>query len=86
MSSSISLEIHGIDEDSLRGYLVSLGGTLLADRTIAGPGWLARITCQPDYRLGLAAFCSYRVEMEGEEQTLREVWPRFEVKILRPGG
>jgi hypothetical protein len=84
--SVIALELHGISEETLRGYLLGLGGELRSPGQIAGPGWTARITHLPDYHLGRAAFCCFQVEMEGEGEALRTAWRRFELRIMRPGG
>lgn len=81
-----SLEIHGIPEETLRGYLVALGGDDTSNETITGPGWTAAVTKLPDYRLGRLIMCCFRVEMAGEETAVREAWRRFELRVLRPGG
>ncbi len=82
--ANFSLKIHGIPEETLRGYLTRLGGESRVDGQIAGPGWTARITVQPDYRLGSASFCCFLVEMEGEGAG--EAWRQFRLRVLRPGG
>ncbi len=83
---TIVRELRGIPEEVLREYLLGLGGQLQPDGGLVGDGWQARLTRLPDYQIGKAAFCNYRFELEGEADVLRELWPRFEVRILRPGG
>lgn len=79
-------ELHGIPRDTLCQYLVQLGGEVDASGEVEGKGWKAKITSQPDYRIGKASFCSFLVEMEGDEDVLPTVWQGFEIRCMRPGG
>jgi hypothetical protein len=84
--STLTRELHGITEETLRSYLIRLGGMAQPDGNVTGSDWMARVIRLPDYKLGRASFCSYRVEMAGDPQTLREIWQRFELMTMRPGG
>jgi hypothetical protein len=81
-----SLEIHGIAEDTLRGYLLKSNGETAADGSIAGPGWVATVTRKPDYVFRQMRLCCFVVELEGEEEAAAAAWERFKLSILRPGG
>ena len=85
-ATTFACELHGIPAETLLQYLARLGAETSPAGDLAGPGWTARLIPLPDYRLGQASFCSFRVELEGEEEVLRQLWPRFELLTLRPGG
>ena len=85
-ATTFTCELHGIPAETLRRYLARLGAEPLPTGDLTGPGWTARLIPLPDYRLGQATFCSFRVELQGEDEVLRQVWPRFELLTQRPGG
>lgn len=86
MIETITRELRGLPDWVLHEYLEKLGGLPQPDGSFAGEGWQARLTRLPDEKRGVMVFCVYRLEFSGEDDVLREVWPRFELKILRPGG
>jgi hypothetical protein len=79
-------ELRGIPEWVLRKYLEKLGGQYQPDGWFCGAGWKARLTLLEDQQYKTLTFCCVKVEFEGDSQALAEVWPRFELKTLRPGG
>ena len=83
---TITRQLRGIPDWVLKEYLESLGGQLQPDGWFTGPGWQARFTRLPDEKHGPMVFQCYQLEFQGDAETLRQVWPRFELKILRPGG
>ena len=61
------LEIRGIDEGLLKGYLVAeFGATEGGEGTVAGEGWLARFVRGEPIRIGLVMTPVLFVEFEGE--------------------
>jgi hypothetical protein len=73
--TTYTLEVHGIQEETLRAYLTRLGGESREGGKIFGPSWSARITRQPDYRLAAPRFVPF--------------WSRWKAKgrkSRRPGG
>lgn len=79
-------EIRGIEEETLRGYLIHLGGESRQDGSIVGPGWEAHLTRLPAYQLGKAVFCCFQVEWMGESEAVNSILRQFDLRVMRPGG
>jgi len=82
----ITQELKGIPDWVLKEYLESLGGQLQQDGWFNGVGWRAHYTRLQDVSYGVMVFQRYLLEFQGDAETLSQVWPRFELKIMRPGG
>lgn len=82
----LTREIHGIAAETLREYLIRLGGADQPGGIIAGAEWRASIRQMPDYQLGKASFCSFLVEIAGKEEAVEKIMRQFELRIMRPGG
>jgi hypothetical protein len=86
MIETITRELRGIPDWVLHEYFTKLGGLPQPDGSYASANWEARLTRLPDVQKGIMTFCVYRLDFSAEAAVLREVWPKFELKILRPGG
>lgn len=83
---TVNREIHGIPEDTLRDYLVRLGGEREPGGIIDGGRWRASISQMPDYQLGKMSFCSFLVQIVGEKEPVEKLVQQFDLRIMRPGG
>ncbi len=63
---TLTREIHGIGAETLREYLIRLGGENQQGGIIVGKEWRASISQLPDYQLGKASFCCFLVEIAGK--------------------
>lgn len=86
MIETITRELRGLPDWVLCEYLTKIGGRQQPDGSFTGDGWQAGLTRLPDIHRGVLTYCVYRLEFRGESAVLREVWPQFELRILRPGG
>ncbi len=67
-------------------YLEELGGVAGPSGAVSGPGWHATITQMEDFVIGSLRVGQIRLDWQGSEQAVEEVWPRIEQKLLRAGG
>jgi len=71
---------------SYEDYLESLGDQLKENGWFIGLGRRANYARLPDSTYGRMNFQHYLIELKGDAETLNQVRPRFELKIMRPGG
>jgi hypothetical protein len=83
---TIRFEMKGIAAATIADYLGSLGGVLNPEGWFVGPGWQARITPRTDQNVGRLAFERLWFEWQGDAAAAETIWPRFRLKIMRPGG
>ncbi len=78
--------MRGIPYFLLKEYLQELGGTLLAEDTVAGPGWTVRLEKMEPFRLKSLSVGQTRLLMEIEDEAYEDFIERFRLKTLRAGG
>jgi hypothetical protein len=83
---TLTREMRGIPHFLLKEYLVELGGTLVAEDLIAGPGWQVRLTKMEPYRFHSLQVGQTLLEIEMEEPVAEDFLQRFALKTLRAGG
>jgi hypothetical protein len=83
---TLTRELHGIPAETLRDYLLRLGGENQPGGGIVGKEWRASIHQLPDYQLGKASFCSFLVEIAGQKEAVEKITQQFDLRIMRPGG
>lgn len=79
-------EMRGIPFFLLKEYLQELGGELIADDTIRGEGWTARLERMEPFRLGSLEVGQTRLMLELREDVAEDFLERFRLKTLRAGG
>ncbi len=79
-------EMRGIPYFLLKEYLQELGGTLVADDTVTGPGWTVRLERMEPFRLKSLEVGQTRLFMEIEDEVYDDFMARFRIKTLRAGG
>lgn len=79
-------EMRGIPFFLLKEYLQELGGELIADDTIRGEGWTARLERMEPFRLGSLEVGQTRLTLELREAVAEDFLERFRLKTLRAGG
>ncbi len=79
-------EMRGIPYFLLKEYLQELGGALVADDTVAGPGWRVRLERMEPFRIKSLEVGQTRLIMEIEDQVVDDFLARFRMKTLRAGG
>jgi hypothetical protein len=79
-------EMRGIPYFLLKEYLQELGGTLVAEDTVAGEGWSVRMEKMEPFRLKSLSVGQTRLYMELREDVYDDFLERFRMKTLRAGG
>jgi hypothetical protein len=79
-------EMRGIPYFLLKEYLQELGGTLVAEDTVAGEGWSVRMEKMEPFRLQSLSVGQTRLYMELREDVYNDFLERFRMKTLRAGG
>jgi hypothetical protein len=83
---TIVREMRGIPYFLLKEYLQELGGTLIADDTVAGEGWTVRLEKMEPFRLKSLSVGQTRLSMEIREDVYEDFMARFSMKTLRAGA
>jgi hypothetical protein len=76
----------GIPLKLFKDYLVDLGGSLVEDGRVEGPGWQARLERIEDFQIGSVRVGQVHVEFEGQPKALDVLLPQLEKKLLRAGA
>ncbi len=79
-------EMRGIPYFLLKEYLQELGGALIAEDTVEGDGWTARLERMEPFRLGSLEVGQTRLTLELREEAADDFLERFRLKTLRAGG
>jgi hypothetical protein len=79
-------EMRGIPYFLLVEYLEELGGTLLSDDQVQGPGWSVKLVRMEPFRLGSLSVGQTRLEMKIEDNLVNDFMERFGKKTLRAGA
>ena len=70
----------------LQFYLQDLGGTLLNEEEVEGPGWKARMQRMEDFQLGSLRVGQLHFVLEGDAETIDALMPRLDLKLMRAGA
>lgn len=76
----------GIPLKLFQDYLIDLGGSLVAEGHVIGPGWQARLQRLEPFHLGSLRVGQVQVEFEGQPEALAALLPQLEKKLLRAGA
>jgi hypothetical protein len=79
-------EMRGIPFFLLVEYLEELGGTVVNDEQVQGPGWSVKLTKMEPFRLGSLSVGQTRLDIEIEDQLVDEFMEQFGKKTLRAGA
>jgi hypothetical protein len=82
----LTREMRGIPHFLLKEYLVELGGALLDENTVAGPGWRVRLTKMEPFKIFSIQVGQTLLEMELEDDIAEDFLQRFAKKTLRAGA
>ena len=82
----LTREMRGIPHFLLKEYLVELGGVQVDENTIAGKGWLVRLTKMEPYKYFSLQVGQTLLEMDLEEPAAEDFLQRFAMKTLRAGA
>ena len=88
MTSQAAFEftLSGIPLWLMGEYLVELGGQQVADDTVNGEGWQARLTKVEDAQIGSLRVGRMHLQVHGDAQALQKLRPALEKKLLRAGA
>jgi hypothetical protein len=78
--------MRGIPYFLMKEYLQELGGTLIAEDTVAGEGWEVRLERMEPFKLGSLQVGQIKLEMQIREDVYDDFVERFRLKTLRAGG
>lgn len=81
----MELDLRGTSAETLRQYLVLLGGTVQAPDRVAGPDWSASLT-EGVHRFARWELPRVIVRFSGNPESLSEVVRRFRIMAWRGGG
>lgn len=79
-------EMRGIPFFLLVEYLEELGGTVVNDDQVQGPGWSVSLTRMEPFRLGSLSVGQTRLEIDIEDHLIDDFMERFGKKTLRAGA
>jgi hypothetical protein len=83
---TIIREMRGIPFFLLREYLQEMGGRLLGEDQVQGPGWTVHLARMQPFRLGSLEIGQTRLEIQIEDDLADEFMERFSKKTLRAGA
>jgi len=83
---TIIREMRGIPFFLLVEYLEELGGTVINDEQIDGPGWSVTLTRMEPFRLGSLSVGQTRLEIQIDDDRVDDFIEQFGKKTLRAGA
>ena len=83
---NIVREMRGIPFFLLVEYLEELGGTVVNDGQVHGPGWRVKLTRMEPFRLGSLSVGQTRLEIQIEDDKVDAFMEQFGKKTLRAGA
>ncbi len=79
------LDLRGCTLEQIREYLASLGGTVLPDGSVSGPGWTARL--EPgEHRAFGAVWPRVVVTLTGDPDAVAHAARGLRLRAMRGGG
>ena len=79
-------EMRGVPFFLLREYLEELGGKVVSENLVEGPGWSLKLIRTEPFRLGSISVGQTRLQIDIEEDQADDFMERFSLKTLRAGG
>jgi hypothetical protein len=79
-------EVHGLPLRLVQEYLQELGGQLVSEGLVEGPGWTVRVQKIEDFRLGSIRLGNLRLVLEADPDLMETFLPTLEKKLRRGGG
>jgi hypothetical protein len=79
-------ETRGVPLWLIRDYLVEGGGQVDGDQRVLGDGWEVTLSEMDDFALGSLRIEQVRLDIEGTDDGLAQLWAFLEPKLLRAGG
>jgi len=79
-------EMRGIPFFLLKEYLEEMGGTVIGEDQVHGPGWQVQLTRIEPFRIGSLEVGQNRLEIDIEEHLVDGFMEVFGQKTLRAGG
>lgn len=83
---TISREIRGIPFFLLKEYLQDMGGELVEDDHIQGPGWMVRLSRMDPYQIGSLVIGQTKLDIQIEDDRVDDFFVQLNKKTLRAGG
>ena len=83
---NITREMRGIPFFLLQDYLKEMGGTLVDENQVQGPGWTVQLARMEPFRLGSLEIGQTRLEIQIEDELADDFMDRFSQKTLRAGA
>lgn len=81
-----SREIRGIPFFLLKEYLQEMGGELVEEDLIQGPGWMVRLSRMDPYQIGSLVIGQTRLDIQIEDDLVDDFFEHLNKKTLRAGG
>ena len=83
---TIIREMRGIPFFLLKEYLVDMGGEVIDENHVQGPGWNVTLTRMEPFHLGSLSIGQALLEIEIEDDLVDEFMEIFNLKTWRAGG
>ncbi len=79
-------EVHGLPLRLAEEYLQELGGQLVSEGRVEGPGWVVQIHKIEDFKLGSIRLGNLRLNLEADSEVMEAFLHALEQKLRRGGG
>ncbi len=78
--------MHGLPLRLLQEYLLELGGQLVSEGRVEGPGWVVQFRKIEDFKLGSIRLGNLRLDLAADPEVMEIFLPALEKKLRRGGG
>jgi hypothetical protein len=79
-------DVHALPMRLVKEYLQELGGQIIAEDQVTGPGWVVKLQKVEDFQLGSIRLGCLHLELEADPETMATFLPALERKLQRGGG
>ncbi len=83
---TIVREMRGIPFFLLKDYLIDMGGEIIDENHVQGPGWNVTLTRMEPFRIGSLSVGQTQVEIKIKDELADEFMEIFNLKTWRAGG
>ena len=79
-------DVHGLPLQLVQEYLQELGGELVSEGRVEGPGWAVQFRKTEDFKLGSIRLGNTHLSVEADPEVMETFLPTLEKKLRRGGG
>jgi hypothetical protein len=82
----VEMELCNLSRDRLMGYLVEMGGQIIGQRAVTGPGWSAVLIELEPAQVGVIIVPRDRLIIDGDPTTVEQIHAMMRRRTMRGGG